>query len=181
MPLVYQSSLLSLATSARAEILGELSVPAPSRGLTQNHWPPGLKLLPQFAFPSSLLAGCAGRLSFPIQASYLGLCPRCSLQKEHSFSKDPHLHFWSNSNVINTVTPSLTTTTPSQKSPVVFSVSHSPQYLPGRSLLLSAACHYLPYVAFVLIICIDRAGRNAILMFLWSTLSMNPAHSRLTG
>ena len=89
MPLAYQSSPLSLGTTQHEQKLRRSLCPCSFLGLHLYHWPPGPKLLPEFAFPSSLFAGCSGRLSCPMQASCLGLCPRCSLQKEQPFSKDP--------------------------------------------------------------------------------------------
>ena len=142
MPLAYQSSPLNLGTAQDGQKSYESSPSCSFPGPALIPLTPGPKLLSQFAFPSSLFVGCSGRLSFPVQASCLGLCPRCSLQKEQPFSKDPI----SISDLILMSIPwSLPWPPPPRaRNHQLFSLSHSLQDLPEHSLLLSATSTLCP-------------------------------------
>lgn len=176
MPLAYQSSPLSLGTTQHEQKLS--SLPAPSWACTYTT-DPLAEAAPEFAFPSSLFAGCSGRLSCPMQASCLGLC-HAALFKRSSLFQRPHLHLWFNSNVINTMKPPLTTT-PSQKSPVVFSLSP----ILCRKRTLSAPLCHLPLSArcgiCTLVVCIGRGHKLYPHVSVKHLLRMNPALMALTG
>lgn len=150
MPLAYQSSPLSLGTTQHKQKLRRSLCPCSFLGLALIPLTPWPEAAPRVRFPFLSLCRML-RLSFLPHASILsGPVSTLLSSKGAAFFKRPHLHLWFNSNVINTMKPPLTTT-PSQKSPVVFSLS---PILCSKRTLSAPLCH-LPLSA-PCGICIDH-------------------------